>query len=164
MWTAPKLLFMSQNSQEGFLFCLSRVWEKYRLPLKYKRRFLPCLSFPNKLYISFVWVLSKFLLCQLNLILYYALRLPVPPVLFLIALLLAHRLLMDSPDWAAVSSCPSCDLMVNPSISFPLFPSFFFFLPLFHHFSGFWLLSTLFWLRGENLVHFVVFCLSSLDG
>lgn len=118
------LLLMPQNSQQSFLLCLSRVWDKCRLPLKYKCRPLPCLSFPNKLClfysnISVVWILSKFLL---NPILYYALRLPVPPVLFFIALLLAHRLLIRSPDWAAICSSPSCDLTVNPSISFPLFP------------------------------------------
>lgn len=116
---------MTQNSPWGFRLCLSRDWNKCRLPLKYKSKHLLCLSCPNKIYhfyvsISVVWIPSKFLVCQLNPTLYYALRCPVPPILVSVALLLAHSLLIHLPDWPAICSCLSCDLTVNPSISFPL--------------------------------------------
>lgn len=61
---------------------------------------------------------------------------------------------------------PYSELHSEPQHLFSSLPLFrvcaLFSLP-FHHFPGFWPLSTLFWLREENLVGFVVFVFNSLD-
>lgn len=105
------------------------VWDECRLPLKYNHRPLPCLSFPYKLYILYisipvVWIYRKFLLCQLNILLFLAITHPVPLGLFLMAILLAHRLLIQWPEWAAICSCPLCDLTSELQYLFSPLPFF----------------------------------------
>lgn len=119
---------------------------------------LPVISLqavPLCINISVVWILSKLMLCQLSYVFCYALRLLVPPLLCLIPLLAALRLLIR----AALSCYLFFPLLWPYSephylISLLLLISvcnFFFFL-LSITSLGFHCL-TLFWLRGENLGH-----------